>query len=144
MVPQTSAPHQVAEMSLERWEANATNGNAATTVANLMIRAVEEHMRSSNWSATSAIAAPSQLGIRYGSVTRAAANVFRTAADDLDHHGAHYSLALLYKLYPTLVAPGVAPDVVAAAPAVARSDEFAVDLLRKRLRAETGAARGCS
>ena len=39
--------------------------------------------------------------------------------------------------------PAVVIAVVAAAPAVARSGEFAVDLLRKRLRAERGAARRC-
>ena len=40
-----------------------------------------------------------------------------------------------------LVKPAVVIDVAPAAPAVARSDEFAVGLLRKRLRAERGAAR---
>ena len=40
--------------------------------------------------------------------------------------------------------PDVVIDVVPAAPAVARSDEFAVELLRKKLRAERGAARPCS
>ena len=34
--------------------------------------------------------------------------------------------------------PDVVIDVVPAAPAVARSDEFAVELLRKKLRAERG------
>ena len=42
-----------------------------------------------------------------------------------------------------LVKPAVVIDVDLAAPAVARSDESAVDLLRKRLRAERGAARRC-
>ena len=37
--------------------------------------------------------------------------------------------------------PDVVIDVVPAAPAVARSDEFAVELLRKKLRAERGARR---
>lgn len=72
-------------------------------------------MRASNWSATSAIAAPSQLGIRYGSVARAAAVKLRAAADSGDHYGAHYSLALLYKLYPSLVAPDASPETMAAA-----------------------------
>ena len=40
-----------------------------------------------------------------------------------------------------LVKSAVVIDVVPAAPAVACSDEFAFDLLRKRLRAERGAAR---
>ena len=41
----------------------------------------------------------------------------------------------------SLVKPDVVIDVVPAAPAVARSDEFAVELLRKKLRAERGARR---
>ena len=41
-------------------------------------------------------------------------------------------------IYFSLVKPAVVIDVVPAAPAVARSDRFAVDLLRKKLRAERG------
>ena len=47
----------------------------------------------------------------------------------------------LWIAFPLVKPPAVVIEVVAAAPAVARSDEFAVDLLRKRLRAERGAAR---
>ena len=47
----------------------------------------------------------------------------------------------LWIAFPLVKLPAVVIDVVPAAPAVACSDEFAFDLLRKRLRAERGAAR---
>lgn len=96
---------RVAEYTLERLAGDTEDAGAATTVANLMIRAVEAHMRSSNWSATAAISAPSPLTQQYGDVLGSAGSLLREAADGpRDHHGAHYSLALLYKLYPGLVA----------------------------------------
>ena len=46
----------------------------------------------------------------------------------------------LWIAFPLVKPPAVVIDVVPAAPALARSDEF---VLRKRLRAERGAARRC-
>ena len=91
---------RVAEFTLERLSGEPSDAGAATTVANLMIRAVEAHMRASNWSATAAISAPSPLRQQYGDLLGSAGSLLRQAADGEDHHGAHYSLALLYKLYP--------------------------------------------
>ena len=106
---------RVAEFTLERLSGEPSDAGAATTVANLMIRAVEAHMRASNWSATAAISAPSPLRQQYGDVLGSAGSLLRQAADDEDHHGAHYSLALLYKLYPGLVASNVKVEDAAKA-----------------------------
>ena len=106
---------RVAEFTLERLSGEPSDAGAATTVANLMIRAVEAHMRASNWSATAAISAPSPLRQQYGDVLGSAGSLLRQAADDEDHHGAHYSLALLYKLYPGLVASSVKVEDAAKA-----------------------------
>ena len=72
-------------------------------------------MRASNWSATAAISAPSPLRQQYGDVLGSAGSLLRQAADGEDHHGAHYSLALLYKLYPGLVASSVKVEDAAKA-----------------------------
>ena len=111
---------KIAELQLENLKRDAGDGGAAATVANLMIRATEQDMRSSNWSATSAIAAPSALATKYRDVLSSAAALLRTAAvpdnETLPgHHGAHYSLALVYKLYPSLAAHGADPGAVADA-----------------------------
>ena len=126
----------VSPVSCPGLERDRSDRGAATTVANLMIRATEGHMRSSNWSATSAIAAPSALATKYRDVLSSATGLLRSAAlpgpgapgpgegsegsvqaSPGGHHGAHYSLALVYKLYPSLVAEGADAAAVGAAAA---------------------------
>lgn len=97
---------KLAESALEKLRHQHFDADAATTTANLMVRATEAHMRASNWSSSAALSASSALGERYGEVLRAAAALLRGAAHSADHHGAHYSLAILLKLYPNFVTPG--------------------------------------
>jgi len=125
---------KLAEAVLERLERNPLDHHAATTVANFLIRAAEAHMASSNWSANYAVAAPdTALTDRYGETLRSAAALLqRAAVDDGDHHGAHYSLALLLKMYPTLVAASAEPAAAAAAAAghLCASQRSTIDSLR--------------
>lgn len=98
---------QLVESNLERLDRD--NGDAMTTIANLMVRAAEAHLRS-----TSSLHSPP--GDKYADVMTAAARLLRRAAGLHHHHGAHYSLALLLKLYPTIVAQeGEDPAKVGAA-----------------------------
>lgn len=80
----------LAETVLERLERKPNDGNAETTLANLMVRATEKAMRGTFTAS------------RYSEVLTAAADKLWRAAQQ-HHHGAHYSLALLLKLYPSLI-----------------------------------------
>ena len=119
---------KLAEAVLERVHTDA-DGNAATTVANLLLRATEAHMRTSDWSASSAIGAASSLDQRYKEVLQSAAGLLYDAAKRFDHHGAHYSLALLLKLYPSLLNT-TDGSAAAAAAHLCASRRATVDRLR--------------
>ena len=79
---------KVAEAAMARVDASS---DAATTVANLLVRAVEEDMRTSG------------THVRYEEVLSSAFGLLVAAAKKDNHRGAHYSLALLLKLYPNLL-----------------------------------------
>jgi len=101
----------LADTVLERLRMRSGDGNAATTVANLMVRATESHMRTASDVPHNNIG--SNERDKYSQVLRVAAGLLFRAAQNEYHHGAHYSFALLLKLYPSLVAPGFDQQFVA-------------------------------